>query len=236
MLNVEDFAEKLDSWYPKLKPIFESQEMYNLYQELKEIGKREKITPKAADIWNCFKYCPENKLNVIIIGMDSYPGMYPNKQFHADGIAFSNSYSPDKKIQPSLEKIYDALDETYGQKHYRDNDLKYLANQGVLLANRAFACKLMKPGSLMGKFDFFWKNFFEQISVIHHGVPVVLIGKDAQRLKKHVFQLVHPVLECEHPSAAARENRDWNHNNIFLKIDNILKYNNGITIEWAKKI
>lgn len=236
MLDLENFVEKLDSWYPKLKPVFESQEMYNLYQELKEIGKREKITPKASDLWNCFKYCPQDKLNVIIIGMDSYPGIYPNKQFQADGIAFSNSYSPDGKLQPSLEKFYDAIDDSYDRKHARNKDLKYLAAQGVLLANRSFACKLNKPGSLMGKFDFFWKNFFEEISVFYHGVPIVLIGKDAQRLKKYIFELVHPVLECEHPSAAAREHRDWNHNNIFLKVDKILKQNNNLEIEWAKPL
>lgn len=33
-------------------------------------------------------------------------------------------------------------------------------------------------------------------------------------------------------AAAAHQNREWNHNDVFKKVDTVLKNNNNITLNW----
>lgn len=235
-LDLTKFEPLLGEWWYRTKYIFEKEEMYNIYQEMKEISASGiKITPKSSDLWKFLKECPLYKLKVIFIGLDSYPGIYPNGNFHADGIAFSNSYSPDKKCQPSLEYFWDGLSEDLGIKLEHKNDLTFLANQGVLLGNRALACKLYQTGSLLGKFDFFWEEFFTNIIGGFSGIPIVLVGKDAQYLSRYINTKQNYLFQIEHPSYAARKNQTWSTNKTFTEITKILKENNNLYIDWSGK-
>jgi len=234
-LDLDKFQPLMGEWWGRVKYIFEKPEMYELYQEMKEMSaKGIKITPKSSDLWKFLKECPPNELKLVIIGFDSYPGIYANGDFHADGIAFSNSYSPDKKCQPSLEYFWDGLSEDLGIQLEHKNDLTFLANQGVLLGNRALACQLYKTGSLLGKFDFFWKEFLGIISGF--GVPIILIGKDAQVLKQYCNEKTNAVFEIEHPSYAARKNQLWNTQKVFTKVEQLLKDNNNQYIDWQDEL
>ena len=235
-LDLEKFKPALGDWFFRLEKIFASKEMYDLYQELKELSRQGvKVTPKSSDLWRFFKECPPSILKVVIIGMDAYPGMYRNGTFHADGIAFSNSYSPDGKCQPSLNSFWEGLSEDLGIELENKHDLKFLANQGVLLGNRALACKLNKTGSLMGQFDFFWEFFLQEIMPGFNGVPIVLVGKDAQQLRRYCFEFANPVFQITHPSFAARKNETWDTEKVFSKVQTILKHNNNETIDWTGK-
>lgn len=233
-LDLEKFKPLLGDWWFRVEKIFASEQMYNLYQELKQISSEgAKITPKSSDLWRFMKECPPSMLKVVIIGMDAYPGMYKTRDYHADGIAFSNSYSPDRKCQPSLTSFWEGLSEDLDMQLEHKNDLKFLANQGILLGNRAFACKLNKTGSLMGKFDFFWEFFLQEIMPGFNGVPIILVGKDAQYLKRYCFEFANPVFEISHPSYAARKNETWDTEKVFSKVQTILKHNNNESIDWT---
>lgn len=233
-LDLEKFEPLVGEWWSRVKYIFEKPEMYELYQEMKKLSlEGVKLTPKSSDLWRFLKECPPYKLKLIIIGLDSYPGMYRNGDYHADGIAFSNSYSPDKKCQPSLTSFWEGISEDLGEKLEHKHDLKFLANQGVLLGNRALACKLNKTGSLLGKFDFFWKEFLSNVINGFSGVPIILVGKDAQQLKKYCFEFANPVFEIEHPSYAARKNETWDTKKVFSQVKTMLKQNNDIYIDWT---
>lgn len=83
-LDFDQFVPKLGTWADYLKPVFESEEMFNLYQEFKQC--KETITPKSSDLFKFLEYCPKDNLKLIVIGMDSYPGRYyKSKEFQATG-------------------------------------------------------------------------------------------------------------------------------------------------------
>lgn len=237
-LDFSKFSEKLGDWNVYLKPIFEDEKMYNLYQEFKQC--KEIITPTSNDIFNAFKYCPQKDLKLIIIGQDPYPSRYFNtKTLQADGLAFSCSNSPNDKIQPSLTSFWDGLSHEFQRELPYEKDLKFIAEQGVLLLNRALNCKLGKIGSFMGKWDFFWKFFFEEvITPYYKGVPIVLLGKDAEELKKYVFELNNPVFILSHPSFADRNKALWETKNTFTKCNKLIEdqFGKGSGIVWNKTI
>jgi len=237
-LDVEKFKPLLGEWFDYLKPIFETKEMYNLYQEFKEC--KEHITPKSSDLFKFLEYCPKNDLKLIIIGQDPYSGRYyKSKEFQADGISFSCSNSPDGKIQPILEAFWNGLSHEFDRELTREKDLKFLCEQGVLLGNRALNCKLNKTGSFMGKWDFFWEFFLQEIVFnFYKGVPIILVGKDAAKLKKYVFEMNNPVFILDHPSFAARNNTLWETNNVFTKANKLIveQFGQGTEIIWDKKI
>ena len=66
------------------------------------------------------------------------------------------------------------------------------------------------------------------------GIPILLCGKQAQLIEKNLFNLCHVVKKVEHPAAAAREHRSWQHDGAFNWINKVLKENNGelAGIEW----
>ena len=186
------------------------------------------------------EYCPKNDLKLIIIGQDPYSGRYyKSKEFQADGIAFDCSNSPDGKIQPSLEAFWNGLSHEFDRELPREKDLKFLCEQGVLLGNRTLNCKLNKTGSFMGKWDAFWEFFLQEIVFNYYkGVPIILVGKDAAKLKKYVFEMNNPVFILDHPIFAARNNTLWETNNVFTKANKLIveQFGQGTEIIWDKKI
>lgn len=229
-----DLENQIGEWSKYLSPLFFGEKMYNLYQEFKVLPKGS-LTPLATDIFKWLRVCPPKDLKVIMVAMDSYPGRYKNGVLQATGIPLDCSNSPDGTLQPSLETFYEELEKEYEEKFVHFKDLTYLCSQGVLLGNRALNCKVGVTGSMMGKWDFFWKFFLEEvISSYFPGIPIVLIGKDAQILKRHVFEMLNPVFMIEHPSAAARANRYWETKGIFKAINKIIEENNGeeFKIKW----
>lgn len=237
-LDIEKFRPLLGEWFDYLKPIFETEEMYNLYQEFKKC--KEHITPKSSDLYKFLEYCPKNDLKLIIIGQDPYSSKYyKSKEFQATGILFDCSNSPDGKIHPSLEAFWNGLSHEFDRELTREKDLKFLCEQGVLLGNRALNCKLNKTGSFMGKWDAFWEFFLQEIVFnFYKGVPIILVGKDAAKLKKYVFEMNNPVFILDHTSFAARNNTLWETNNVFTKANKLIveQFGQGTEIIWNKKI
>ena len=136
-------------------------------------------------------------------------------------------------ITPKSSDLYKFLE--YCPK----NDLKFLCEQKVLLGNRALNCKLNKTGSFMGKWDFFWEFFLQEIVFnFYKGVPIILVGKDAAKLKKYVFEMNNPVFILDHTSFAARNNTLWETNNVFTKANKLVveQFGQGTEIIWDKKI
>ena len=135
-LEFEKFEPLLKDWSNYLKPLFEGEEMYNLYQEFKQC--KEHITPKSSNLYKFLEYCPKDNLKLIVIGQDPYPSKYyKSKEFQATGISFDNSNSPDGKLQPSLEAFWNGLSHEFGRELPKEKDLRFLCEQGVLLGNRA---------------------------------------------------------------------------------------------------
>ena len=94
--------------------------------------------PSAKELFTAFKKCKFNKVRVVIIGQDPYPG-----KGEADGMAFSMKRLK-KKNNPknSIEHyIIPRLKNVYQEGKYSDDcgDLSNWAKQGVLLLNSALS-------------------------------------------------------------------------------------------------
>lgn len=229
MNKFEVYEPLLGGWAKYLKDFIESEHFFKLTEEMKEMKEKGVVfTPNGYNIFKFLQKCPPSGIKLIIIGMDSYPGKYPNGNFHATGVAFDCSNSPNGKLQPSLQSFWEGIEEDLGVTLEHSHKLDFLCEQGVLLGNRALNCKLYKTGSMIPKWDIFWDFFLTQvISKYFNGVPIVFLGKEAKVLKKYVFEMINPVFEITHPSAAARNNILWDTKKTFSKVNRILKDNNG---------
>ena len=170
--------------------------------------------------------------------MDSYPGTYRDGTYQASGIAMSCDHAPDKKCQPSLSAFWQGLSQEYEEKFPEEYDLRYLCErEGIMLTNRALNCKLFKTGSMMGKFDFFWKYFLEEvIAVYYKSVPILLLGKEAEKLRAYIFEMNNPIFTLPHPSYAARAGNIWETKGVFKQIDRVIYDNNKIKLNWRREV
>lgn len=233
-LDIKNFEEKISSpWMKYLLPFFESEKAYNIYQELKNLSKAgEKITPKSSDTWRFLKETDPDNIKMIIIGLDSYPGQYDKNTFHATGIPFDCSNSPNGKLQPSLISLYEGIGADVQDELPQEKDLSYLLKQGVFLGNRGIVTKLFKAESLLTLFDYFWEIFFQEYVNKRPDVPVVLLGKGAEYLKRWVT--FNPLFILRHPSFAVRTGQIWDTEKVFTKVNKLIEGNNGsdFKIEW----
>ena len=90
--------------------------------------------PPAKELFTAFNLCHFNKVRVVIIGQDPYPG-----EGEADGMAFSM-----KELKKDSNSLYSyiipRLKEVYGKDIHTDGgDLSNWAKQGVLLLNSALS-------------------------------------------------------------------------------------------------
>jgi len=177
-------------------------------------GKR--FTPKFKDIFNAFKECPYDDLKVVIVGQDPYPQLGV-----ADGIAFSCSNKG--KAEKSLQYINKAL----GTDH---TDLKYWANQGVLLINTALTVQINSIGSHYNLWKPFTSYLFDTINKVKPDTIFVLMGNKAQEWKVLIPNCTK--IKCSHPASAAYRGGDWDHNDVFNKVNEILEKQNKTLINW----
>lgn len=177
-------------------------------------GKR--FTPKFKDIFNAFKECPYDDLKVVIVGQDPYPQLGV-----ADGIAFSCSNKG--KAEKSLQYINKAL----GTDH---TDLRYWANQGVLLINTALTVQINSIGSHYNLWKPFTSYLFDTINKVKPDTIFVLMGNKAQEWKVLIPNCEK--IKCSHPASAAYRGGDWDHNDVFNKVNKVLEKQNKTLINW----
>lgn len=138
------------------------------------------------------------------------------------------------KLQPSLEYFWEGIFDEFGGKleEYTKKDLRFLAERGVLLGNRALTVEKEIIGSHKGLWDSLWKFLFTEVLPSHFsGRPVLFLGKDAFKLKSYVFNMTNPVYYLEHPSFAARNGQLWETKGTFKKINKYLELNNGVEFQ-----
>ena len=234
-INLEDIKLKLvdrlqsSGWATKLRGFIQSSDFDKILEtlyKLREDGKR--FTPPLKQVFRAFEECPVNKLKVIVIGQDPYPHFGV-----ADGLAFSCSNTG--KPQPSLIKIFEAVDSTVYDNERREYnpDLTRWANQGVLLLNSALTCEIDKVGSHYN----IWKEFIaytmDIINFSDGGLIFVLMGKQAQELEGLIGEH-HYIIKTTHPAYASYTKQSWDCENMFNEINRIIKGQNGseYTITW----
>lgn len=232
-LKWENFENSFGSWSNRIKPFFDSGGFEKIYAHLKSESARGKIIAPTSDlVFRAFRETNINDVKLIIVGLSPYHSLYNGKPI-ADGLCMSCSIT--KKLQPSLLKFYEEMERELNNSEpcIRDPDLSYLArDNGVLLLNAALTTTILKAGNHLDLWNPFMKYLFEEV-LITNGIPVILLGKEAAKLKRYIMPFTW-IFELSHPASAAYSNEQWNSNGVFISVNKIIKENNNNEIQWMK--
>lgn len=227
-LNQENFRPLFSTWWPKIKPFFDSGEMDKIYEHIKSQSKKGiKTLPDSKNVFRCFEECPIEELKCVIV--NDYPySIMQNGMAVADGLALSCGIT--KYPQPELDQFFSNLELEFDNglclPCIKNPDLSYLAQQGILLLNCSLTVEHLKPNS----HNLLWKPFmqylFEEVLDVH-GIPILLIGKNSHKLEKYInpFNTIFKL-----PSIEA--NKDWDSSGVFTEINKILKRKFNEKINW----
>lgn len=194
--------------------------LYKLTQENK------RFTPPLKHVFRAFEECPYDKLQVVVVGQDPYPGLG-----QADGISFSCSNLG--KPQPSLRYMFAEIERTVYQEYptSQDPDLSRWSKQGVLMLNTALTVEVNKIGS---HYDI-WKSFttylLEWLNNYNPGLVYLYMGKKAEEWSELINDNNHKFV-VKHPASAAYSGGKWDCDDVFNKINEIVKSTNGNKIIW----
>jgi len=111
-------------------------------------------------------------------------------------------------------------------------DLKVWSNQGVLLLNSALTTVVGKAGKHVD----LWKPFMCYLldMLKDEDIIFVFLGSQAAKYEPLVDQT--KVLKAMHPAAAVyNKEKEWDCNDVFNKVNEILKLKNKKEIVWLEK-
>lgn len=205
----------------------ESKEEY--YQKLHEYIYHEydtkTIFPPKEKIFNSLRYCPYEKVKVVIIGQDPY-----HEKGQAHGMAFS--VSPGVKAPPSLINIFKELNRDLGLKIPNNGYLMKWEKQGVLLINSVLTVEEGKPGSHRGKgWETFTDKVIKKIDEKDGPVAFALWGAYAKEKSILLSNPKHLVLMTSHPSPFSVK-AGFEGCGHFSKINKYLVENGETPIDW----
>lgn len=194
------------------------------------------ICPKLKDIFKAFKYCPLNKLRVLVLGQDPYNNLR-NKEPVATGIAFANTKETcEDNYSPSLNVLKESIIDftiPHGQINF-DPSLEKWEEQGVLMLNTALTCLAGKAGSHTLVWMPFIKTLLANLSKHLTGVVYVLMGSNAEAFEPCIDKKFNHILKTKHPSWYARTNTPFP-KDLWKEINEILIGQNGYGIQWYKE-
>ncbi len=239
-MKFEIFGPKFGKWADKFKEFIESKEMDDIYAKLKADGGNEiNIFPLPQDTFRVFREINPDNLKAIFFMQDPYFIKKLDKEGNvvpvATGVALDCSRHRDP--QPSLEKFYEGIENELfnglNLQYEAIPSLQYLSNQGIMMLNSDLTVVEDKPASHKGLWKKFMEYFLEEIIAAYHpGVPIVLAGKNSQELEKYANPLRNYIFKCEHPAYASRNNKVWDTNGVFGKVNKILKDDNNCRVMW----
>lgn len=182
------------------------------------------ITPDYQNLFKAFELTSFEQVKVIFIGQDPYP-----TKGVATGLAFG--VNQDVKLPASLRNLYKELETDLGIKR-TDGNLQPIATQGVLFINMVLTCVVGEANSHQG---IGWEEgilkVLADVCDQKDFVVFVLLGANAQKLKKKLDFKNHAVIEATHPSPLSAY-RGFFGSKIFSRINNELKSNGKSEINW----
>lgn len=196
---------------------------------LDEEYKNKIIYPPRKEMFNAFKYCPIDKLKVVIIGQDPY-----HEPHQAMGLCFAVNHGV--ALPPSLKNIYKEIENEYHvDMSKQDGDLTYLAKQGVLLLNSILSVEKGKPLSHnIKEYELFFKDILSFINTLNNPIVFLLWGGYAKSLSKYLTNPNFLILKANHPSPLSANRGGWFNNNHFKLCNEYLTKNNLTPIKWYR--
>ena len=234
----DKIRQQLCSWTDVLAPFLQSSEFDKIISTLKQLTQSGKeVFPKSTELFKSFELCDRQKLRAVILLQCPYATLRDGVMI-SDGIPMNcKNIAPYQ--QPSLYQFHTALDKCYGFDPDTEQrcDISYLlSEEHVLLVNSALTVENGKVDSHSQLWEPFTRFLLEEvIGKLTCGIPIVLMGTQAQRYEKYVNPMCHHVLKVEHPASASYQNREWNYGDMFEFCNRILIANNGEKIDWMRK-
>ena len=186
--------------------------------------------PPRELMFNAFNHTKLSDVKVVIFGQDPY---------HEPGQAMGMSFSVPKGIEPppSLVNIYKEIQNEYGyEMDFNNGDLTYLADQGVLLLNSVLSVRAHQALSHnIKEYQLFFMDVLELLESKDQPIVYLLWGGNAKKLKPHITNPHHFIIESVHPSPLAANRGGWFGNGVFKKTNECLKKTNQKEINWCNK-
>jgi len=104
----------------------------------------QRVFPPLPRLFAALEAVAPRDVRVVLLGQDPYP-----TSGVANGLAFS--VAPDRKLPPSLRRLYEAIAVDTGKAPPASGDLTGWARQGVLLLNAVLTVREGAPGSHRGR-------------------------------------------------------------------------------------
>jgi len=224
--NIEEiklkFIELLNEsgWSSQLRAFLHSQEFTNIIEKLWLLKTDDRrFTPPLKTVFKAFQDCKFDDVKVVILGQDPYSQLGV-----ANGVAFCCELPG--KVQPSLRYILKAVNRTVylrDEKEELNPSLKHWTEQGILLLNTSLTCEIDKPASHYEIWNDFITYVIDVLNTRKEKLVFLLLGKRAQEFEDLIDTEKHYVVKASHPASAAYANeRMWNNNDCFNKINELL--------------
>ena len=184
------------------------------------------VLPPAPQIFAALEACPPTQVRVVILGQDPYP-----TPGHAHGLAFS--VAPDVAPLPrSLNNIFKEMQSDLG-KTPRTGDLRFWAQQGVLLLNTALTVPAGTPG---GHAKLGWTALTRDVLTELSSRPRAFVfwGRPAQSFRPLVTGSAHLIVETAHPSPLSA-NKGFFGSRPFSRVNDWLKAEGQTPINWTNQ-
>ncbi len=196
-----------------------------LQQFVAEERKHHEVYPAAPDVYNAFRYTPLDRVKVLLLGQDPYPGAG-----QAHGLSFS--VRPGVRLPGSLRNIFQELHDDLGIPPAKHGYLVSWARQGVLLLNACLTVRAGSPNSHAGRG---WETFTDAaiaaVNRLRRPVVFLLWGAYAQRKSRLIDESRHVVIKSAHPSPLSAANGFFG-SRPFSRVNDALTRSNQTPINW----
>lgn len=195
-----DFASWLSpidtTWRDALGTFLDGRRMHQLHEFVTKTYATNTCRPPVSEIFTAFNLTPFDKVKVVIVGQDPYPG--PTE---AMGLSFSVHRGV--KVPGSLRNIYKCMqtDPDCDFTVPKHGDLSAWAQRGVFMLNAVLTVTQGKPNSHINQgWEEFTDSVIEALNSQRSNLVFMLWGAFAQRKAAGVNRSQHCVLEACHPS------------------------------------
>lgn len=214
------------TWEDFIQQEMKKDHFVSLSKFLAKESKEHTIYPPKEDIFNAFKYCPLDKVKIVLLGQDCY---HSEKQAH--GLSFSVKRGI--PIPPSLKNIYKELKGDLNIEPPNHGCLEHWASQGVFLLNAILTVRKGEAGSHRNKgWEIFTDNAIKLINEQDRPIAYILWGSFAKSKKPLITSKNAYIQEGNHPSPLSAHTGFFG-GKYFSRCNDFLIKNNIEPINWG---